>query len=238
MPKGSSTSHSGSSGSKSTASTKSTPSVRVNANGTFDQRSSAFKSGEAYLKSDGTLDGRCTAARQGILGTTSSGQADLRYAAVKNAPWSVDRQDVEAQTFRNTYQQTKYRESHESKYSNQNDVDHIVSLQIVAQQTRSSKSSLSEDTIATIKKAYNTSANFRMRDSVVNRTENNRIDEKIMQALQGDDVQLNRAEMQRLSQQVKASQEVAQNFPDVYIVQSIASDLSNLYNQQSNENVE
>ncbi|CAL5999654.1 Hypothetical_protein [Hexamita inflata] len=238
MPKGSSSSHSGSGGSRSTASTKSTPSVRVNSNGTFDQRSSMFKSGDAYLKSDGTLDGRCSAARQGIIGTTSSGQADYRYAAVQNAPISVNKQEIDAQTFRNTYQQAKYRESHESQYSSQKDVDHIVSLQIVAQQTKSSKSSLSEETLDQIKKAYNTSSNFRMRDRDVNRNDNNEIDAKIMQALQGENVHLNKADMQRLSQQVKASQEVAQNNPDINIVQSIATNLSNLYNQYNNDNVE
>ncbi|CAL6100311.1 Hypothetical_protein [Hexamita inflata] len=238
-PKGSSSQQSSSSKGASlsqkqtTASIKSTPQVRIKSNGTFDQRSSLFKSGEAYLKKDGTLDGRCSAAKKGIIGTTPDGLADYKFEAVKYAPRAKNKSEVVTSDLRMTNRQKAYSLEHPIKNPEEKkDVDHIVSLKIVNQQIGCSKSSLNEQGLKYVKDAFNTNPNFKQRNKEVNRVDNNEIDDKIIQALQGDDVTLNKADMQRLSQQVKASKQIMQDFPDSKIIEQIATNLQNLYTNQ------
>ncbi|CAL6100315.1 Hypothetical_protein [Hexamita inflata] len=184
MPKGSS----GSGSSRSTASTRSTPSVRLNADRTFDQRSSMFRSGEAYLKSDGTLDGRCSAARQGIIGTTSSGQADLRFSVVKDAPQFVNKQEILTKDIRMPCRQQKYADEHPTKNPEKTQVDHILSLKIVKHQIQRSPSSLSTDALDVVTDVINSDTNMRQRYKESNITDNNITDNKIIDALDGKQI--------------------------------------------------
>ncbi|CAL6047343.1 Hypothetical_protein [Hexamita inflata] len=143
----------------------------------------------------------------------------------------IDKQQLTTDDLRLRHQQKLYREQHPSQYSDEKDVDHIISLKIVLYLILKSTEQLTEECLKELKVAVNSSDNLRMRTTKINREDMNTIDNKIINLLSGAPGTLNQVQCQRVDQQVKSAKDLISKFANNVFVKYIDTQMTKLQKQ-------
>ncbi|CAL6086025.1 Hypothetical_protein [Hexamita inflata] len=203
-------------------SSKNKPDIRFNKDGSLDLRSSMFKTGKAYLKKDGTIDGRCSTAKKVILPPTTPRKVPKK----KNDTAKLSLSKVSTQKSKG-----KAKSINISQHNVQS------ALQIQANTTQFNNMSVPIHIANNFVLHYpnvdqlfiNETQYVIQASTQINNFQNSEFDSAIITALNGQQCYMSPQTIQRLGQLGQQFQQIAIQYQHNPIIQSILSNLGNLY---------
>ncbi|CAL6047293.1 Hypothetical_protein [Hexamita inflata] len=200
-------------------SSKNKPEIRFNKDGSLDLRSSMFKTGKAYLKKDGTIDGRCSTAKKVILPPTTPRKIPKKKLENKNDTTQLSKLKTPKQKSQSRVKLTNISQQNTNsvtQYNNMSVPIHIANNFVLH--------------YPNVDQMFINETQYVIQASTqINNFQNSEFDSAIITALNGQQCYMSPQTIQRLAQLGNQFQQIAIQYQQNPIIQSILSNIGNLY---------